>query len=357
MLIKRLLIASCILFMFILGACADEEIPEGPPPVDPLPDDIPSLLDMLTEPQQTRSNEIMDALVAKGDPAIPMIFDVLEDNRDFQEPASFALSKFGVDAVDDCIDALSSQYMHVRYASVRALGDIGADAEPATESLMDLFGRTLKSEQKIIMETLQKITSDTSAILMVKAALRVSDLRYDAMRTLGKWGPAAEVTTDSLVYYLDNEDPQVIWESMDALEQIGSNDSVIEGIANVLGSELEARIRKKAAQVLGVFGPDAAGATTALADALDDEDLNIQEFSARSLGLIAPESRAAIPALIDALTAESPQTRREAAIALGNFGAEASSALDSLKNVEADENEQEYIRRAATEAIAAIEAG
>ena len=70
MFLKRLLITACIFSLLFLAACEDDTGPaQGSTPMDSLPDDVPALIDMLMEPQQTRGNEIMDALVVKGDPA------------------------------------------------------------------------------------------------------------------------------------------------------------------------------------------------------------------------------------------------------------------------------------------------
>jgi len=353
--LKNFCIALSALIFLILGACSGDSVPEGPPPPPPLPDDIPGLITMLKEPQQTRSNEIMDALVARGSQAIPMIVSALEGDEKFEEPAMYAISKFGADAVQPCIDALGSQYMHVRYAAIGALGIIGPEAEPAADPLIDLYTRTLKSEQRKIMETLQKITISPTAITLIRASMSVEDLRFDAMRTLGKWGPDANIAMDALADYLGHENDQTRVEAIDALGKIGFNDKVISGMTKIVSGDPEPRVRKEAVEILGQYGPGAAGATTALIGALKDADKEIQEFAARALGEIAPESRAAIPDLVIALTAENLQTRREAAIALGKFGPEASSALDALKKLESDESEQEYIRKSATDAIAAIE--
>ena len=91
----------------------------------------------------------------------------------------------------------------------------------------------------------------------------------------------------------------------------------------------------------------------ALADALSDVEDTVQRAAAIALGQIAPESSGAVSALASALSAENPQTRREAARALGMLATEASGALAALQD-SAENDEIDYVRLAATEAIAAI---
>jgi len=322
----------------------------------PLPDDIPTLVEMLGEPNQTRRNEIMDKLVAKGEEAVPELIAAMAEGGEKQAGAMHTLALIGEPAIPALLEALGDDEYYTRYGAIMAFGEIGRPASEATEPLISLFRRTvIKTEQIAIMHSLEKLDHGEGVLNTITAALIVDDLRFDALRVFADIGPDAASAVPSILPFLENENSQTRFESILALEGIGPVDNVVEGIAGILNyPDEEARVKTKAAQVLGGFGEAAGEATTALANFLGDESAETQRACARALGQIAPASSGAIPALINALQGDEAQTRREAAWALGQFGAEASSALDALRAI-AENDEFDYVRTAATQSIALIE--
>ena len=57
-------------------------------------------------------------------------------------------------------------------------------------------------------------------------------------------------------------------------------------------------VRKKAVEVLGRMGEDAAPAVPALTALLDDPDLGVRKAAARTLGQIGPDAKDAVPSLM-----------------------------------------------------------
>ncbi len=349
----RILFTICLILVLVGAACTDSSSTGKPREVEPLPDDIASLVEMLVQPQQENQKEIMDKLVAKGDEVVPELIQAMSEGGDAQTVAHQTLGRIGKPAVPALIEALGGSDYQIRYGAIMALGEIGPDAVDAVEPLKDLFGRVMSNEQIAIMHTLADITGGDHIIAMLKAALRVEGLRYHAMRVLGDIGPKASSAVPIIIAYLADEKDQTRVEAIESLAGIGPVEGVVDGIAGCL-SDPEARVIICAAKALGTFGEDATGATRALADALDNDAENVQKNVARVIGQIAPASRDAIPALIGALDIEDPLARREVADALGQFGPEASSALPALKEASTSDT-MDYVRNAALEAIAAIE--
>jgi HEAT repeat protein len=349
----RFLIPLLVLWLGFLTACTGAGGSEGGVREAQLPDDIPGLIDLLTRPNEPNQAQIMEKLVAKGDEAIEPLLGALGKDGIEQAGVEHALARIGKPAVPGLIQALRNDDHWVRMGAIITLGMIGPDAAEAAEPLVNLFSGTLKVEQIQIMYTLADVSPTEDVIGMVRAAMMVDDLRYYAMRVLGKIGPGAASAVPAILLYLNHQDSQARIEAMLALKSIGPVEGVVDGIAGRLADEDE-RVRLNAAQALGDLGKDAVGATMQLATALSDQDADVQRAAARSLGLMAPESRAAIPALVRALSVESAQTRREVALTLGLFGSEASSALSRLREV--SENDQvDYVRNAAARAIESIE--
>ncbi len=352
----RFIVLLFIPTLLLVASCTEEEKVSDADVLQEvtLPDDIPSLIEMLGEPQQVNQNEIIDKLAGMGQEAVPALIEAMGDGDPMLTRAQLALSRIGPSAVPALIEALQNDNYSIRYGAIKALKDIGPDAIDAVEPLKSHFQRATKNEQIAIMHALRDISPTSDVISLIRASLMVEDLRWYAMRVLGDIGPDASSAIPSILPYLEHEDTQTRVETIQSLAGIGIGEGVVEGIAGRLQDE-ESRVRQEAAQALGRFGPDGVAATNALVRALDDDEPGVQRAAAHSLGLIAPASEGAIDDLVDALAAlEDPQARREAAWALGRFGALAGSAVPALERV-AESDEYGYIRDEALEAIRLIE--
>ena len=107
--------------------------------------------------------------------------------------------------------------------------------------------------------------------------------------------------------------------------------------------------RTQAVNLLVSRAPDSVGS---LVSALGNTSRQIRTGACEALGRIG---KPAVPALLGALQSSEPRVRLRACKALALVGPAAGSALDALHEVERDTNEN--IRKAATEAIAAVGPG
>ena len=321
-----------------------------------LPTDVPGLIELLKEPTQASANAIQASLAAKGTEAVPALIEMLQETESsIRVRAVHTLAMIGQPAVPDLIAALDSEDYYTRIGSEDALQEIGHDADAAVEKLITVFTTTSIPEQKNIMHALVKITDNPTVIGMVHAALRVDDLRFDALTVLGEWGPLAAETVPGILPYLEVQGTSARIVTIRTLAAIGPVEGVVDGIAGRL-LDPDLTVRDEAAQALGRLGPDAGSATQALIDALNAETEDIRRTMVHALGLIAPESRQAIGSLIEYLGYEDPQVRREAAWALGQFGSEASEAVPALRNA-AESDQFDYVRLEAQHSINLIEEG
>ena len=82
-------------------------------------------------------------------------------------------------------------------------------------------------------------------------------------------------------------------------------------------------VRIQGAYGLGLHGPEAKPAVSALVHALCSPDALLRTQAALALGKIGPDARDAVPQLIVALNDSEWSVRRQSVVALGQIGADA----------------------------------
>jgi HEAT repeat protein len=202
-----------------------------------------------------------------------------------------ALAAVGAPAVPRLIDALKHQRLRVQVVYV--LGQIGADAAPATAALA-------------------KLTDDTD-----------DRVAHEAVLALAKIGPGAKAAVPELVKLLKKSD---------------------ESSAHA------------AAYALGKIGPGAAAADAALSALLKSPDQDLALVSAWALIQIHPASAEVagktVPVLIGGLSAPTPLARQGAAESLGHLGPLAKQAVPALQKLLQDEDQA--VRDVAAAALRSI---
>ena len=111
-------------------------------------------------------------------------------------------------------------------------------------------------------------------------------------------------------------------------------------------------VRLRAAEAIGRIGTSARSSVPALAQALRDPDAMVRAEVAKSLGLLAEAAAAASGPLGDALRSPEVAVRREAARALARVGRGAEPALGAL--VQALEDKDQTVRSQAARALGRI---
>ncbi len=116
--------------------------------------------------------------------------------------------------------------------------------------------------------------------------------RLLAVDSLGRMGSAAEAAIPDVIRLLADEHDGVRLRTEKTLAEIGS--ASIPPLVTAL-NQRDTRVRCSAADTLGVMGPKAEEAVSALAILLGDQDYSVSHHAASALGQIGPAS---VPAII-----------------------------------------------------------
>lgn len=367
-------LCSCILLILAVvrvacSPCLGDETP--------LPGDVPSLIKLLhdKDPEvRDKAARRLGRLREKAAAAVPDLMGLLSDqgwphgaiNVFVCDAASEALRKIGGPAVQPLIEALKSPdskmreraaqtlaYMdpppkeslslllpllrdsqeHVRYWAVRAIGSVGKGVSSVIPSIVDVSKNDPESLVRVgAIEAAVTIDSDGAiAIPACVQALRDKDsqVRGEAAKSLGKYGPRAESAVAALTERLDDTAMRY--------EAISTDVCVLRPV------------RCDVAEALGKIGRAAAPALRRLHDMLRN-DPEADVTAAQAILQIDPHDQEALPALIVLLKDEdAPDPALEA---LKNLGPVAKAAQPAIRSVL---RHKEYnLRAAAVEALAAV---
>jgi hypothetical protein len=167
-----------------------------------------------------------------------------------------------------------------------------------------------------------------------QAQAQSTNLRADALRSIGSFGSGAGPALPQLVASLQDADVQVRLAAAWAISQVAPSTSAatVKALGQAL-SDTEPRVRTLAAAALRQTGPGAADAIPQLIAALNDSVPFVRAPAADALGAIGPAARNAVGALAKQLSMKGEQVfvLRSVAYALGNIGPDARSALPVLE--------------------------
>lgn len=292
---------------------------------------------------------------------------------------------FSVDDVDRWTAALGSPKVETRWYGAYALGQIGAEATPASSALAALLVDPKQHEyvRATAAWSLGRIGSTGRPALEALTAALDSTLptvRRHAAEALARLGPKAESAVDELEVVLSDADlparvaaAGALWSieqrsaavdvligvvraganpgAYEAVEELGeiapADEAALAALVEALGAP-QADVRRAAARAIGRTGP---ATLELLRPLLESEEAFARYQAVEALGWLGPE---AVDPLIDALRNEDPMVRARAARALGRFGAAARHAVGPL--VAAVNDPQAEVRRQASEALRLIRA-
>lgn len=178
--------------------------------------------------------------------------------------------------------------------------------------------------------------------------------RFAAVSALTSLGPQSDGVSEALIGALTDESALVRTGASRALGGFGAQ--VAPALLDALANDPRDGIRAGVAPILGNYVGDDDAVTPALAEALgNDQDPGVRTAAARGLSVAGAEAAGAVSALIDALQDEAPDVRQWSALALGRIGPEARAAVGALTEVEADENENRMVANAARSALRQIQ--
>jgi HEAT repeat protein len=276
--------------------------------------------------------------------AVPELIPLLDSpQHELRIKVLIALGEIGPNsaaAVPAIVQRLESdEIVGARYAAAFALGNIGAKTEEANRALVDAARGEEPTLKMLSLWALARINPDQQRVVKYAAETLVAGLAIDdaqvrsvAARALADFGDHAELVAPALVAMLQDADPQVVGNALDALASIGPE--VVDRIAGALKNP---DLRHYATRLLYRLGPEAAEAVPALTQALqepvtDANDAAFRVETQMALAAIGPAAAPAVQELIKSLDSDDIDIRGTACYALGKIGAEASNAVGPLRN-------------------------
>lgn len=221
-----------------------------------------------------------------GVEAVPVLRELIRKNSDpeVRWTAIELIGKLGPaghSASEELIVATNAPDSHVRGMAVKTIPQVET---PASQGVPVLIG-ALDSEHAILAaRALSVYRGDarpalTALVNILKDPARDAEVRWNAVRTLGKMGPDGLEALPVLIEYTKDPDDLV---------------------------------REHSAEAMGDIGPAAAEGIPALIECLDDPIVRVRRDAVRSLGQIGEASRSAVP-LIKALLNDPEDLVRTAA--------------------------------------------
>jgi HEAT repeat protein len=172
---------------------------------------------------------VLGQLGSQAAPAVPFLIESLKDtSSDVHLVVVYALVQIGKDAVPALITALQDPDSDVRSRVAYALGEIRSEAKDAVSALIS----ALKDEDRIAShsaaDALGKIGKDAVPALIAALQDRDSSVRSGAADALGQIGSEAKDAVPELtkVFLNTNEDREVRYEAINALENIASDQAI-----------------------------------------------------------------------------------------------------------------------------------
>lgn len=258
-----------------------------------------------------------------ADDALRILLGVLADDWDTSED----IAKIGPAAVPGLVEILDSNDAPNRHLAVKTLGLLAAKTDKACPILV----KTLKDSDPAI--------------------------RKAAAAALGGIESKPKAVAPALAEALKDDVPAVRLAAAAALRGCTTEEGAkaLPALVELL-THKEPNVRRDAAVALAEFGSDGKPALPDLRRAMKDPEPGVSSAASWAVARVraAADNREAVSALVAALQAKEPRDRQDAARLLGKLGPDARDAVAAL--VLARQDADEDVRRAATEALARIQA-
>lgn len=231
--------------------------------------------------------------------------------------------------------ALSDAHVSVRWNAIRELGRMGPAAADAIPAL------------KNALEDHDGTTALWAACALAQIDVKQTDPPpFDSISSASNASASISsdlMSSDSIPFYLSIlqrglQEKKRVFPGMAAaaLAELGRDAALAVPILIVELTATHPDDRWSAAGALAAIGPDAHKAVTALIQTLrTDKDEKVRWYAAWALGQIGKASASAVPALIEALDDGDADVRGYAARALGCIGVEAIQAIPKLMDIKA----------------------
>ncbi|HET6883430.1 MAG TPA: HEAT repeat domain-containing protein [Pirellulales bacterium] len=339
---------------------------------------MPKMVKALKSAEPADAAAILASIAEAGEEALPFLIECLDD-KEAGYWACLALGDMGPaakDAVPKLIKLEQSGEPQVRLQALVALGQIG----PAAQAAIPLMVKALQADKtpgvryaaafalgqigtsdKQARAALTEGTDGDDAFLQVVSAWALTrvakddkklsekatkvlieglksekpEVRRAAARGLAEANPPPELVAPVLIKAIQDNDPSVIGNAIDALASLGPK--IVPRLANNALKNKD--LRPYAVRVLAKIGPEAREAASALADALQDAEGDFRSEVQFVLGMFGPAAAPAAPELIKSLTSDEDSIRASAIYALGKIGPAAKAAEPELRKLLASDDE------------------
>lgn len=247
------------------------------------------------------------------------------DNSFVAETARDALRRMGAPAVPILLESLRGNDPVIRPKAIRALIDLGAQANAAIPQLIEALGDKDVKVRAVAAVALGKFKSSDGLQPLVRA-LQDSDplVRGNAAYALGDLGSKAKTAVPALI--------ELMQDNAGYFDTRGVHSQRTKAVGQI------------AVKALGAIGPDATTAVPALVEILQDEKRLADDYFKDdsfpcsvvvALGGIGPDAQAAVPALARIVgdNKRYDETRAAAVETLVRMGPPAKAAVPVLLEV------------------------
>jgi HEAT repeat protein len=285
---------------------------------------IPALLAAL----QGDELRLLEPLVAVtlgniGPSAVPALQQALagKDAR-LRRTAAYALTLIGPKAAPArgvLTEALADAEADVRALAAKALGRIGAEAKDALPKLHAALTDRDAAVRVNAALALWQIDASAAGLPVLTAALKEPQafVREQACAALGTLGPKAAPAAPELLQTMADREARVRALCADALGKLPHTKAIRARLTEALTDRAE-DVRVSAARGLwsGAEASERAKLVQTLAAALESESTMVRKRAAQLLGEFGPAARAAVPALLQSLRDRENAVREAAEAAL-----------------------------------------
>ncbi|MEX0819302.1 MAG: HEAT repeat domain-containing protein, partial [Pirellulaceae bacterium] len=322
----------------------------------------------------------MQSLAEQGRDAVPRLREALKHEK-AQYWACVALAEIGPDAaeaVPDIRRVLTANDPDVRLEALVALGEIGAASKPAVPAILALAEKDpFQHVRYAAVYALGKIGGNSSATALLRRGMDSDDeflktisawalartnptnrelvaeavglivnafqsedvhVRQAAARAMVEFDADREVIAPLLVKALEDKDPTVVANAIDALASLGP-----KALGHIDDALANKDLRHYAVRLIARLGREAEPVVPALIEVLGKQtdspaDVEFTREAHFALSAIGPGAKAAIPTLVKALASTDDGVAASASYALGKMGAEARAAVPALQRAEGSDS-------------------
>jgi HEAT repeat protein len=267
----------------------------------------------------------------------PLLATLREGDAQVRAAAGSALGSFDLDeaAVAALVDLLKKA--DTRKAAAMALYGTREHAPKAVPALIDALAASNEEDRYQVADALSNIGKPAVAHLLglFEDPKREEGVRWEAVRILGRMGPAARDIAPQLAKHLKDPDRPARLRAAIALGQTGMAGEVIPVLFEALLDD-DADLRNEAMQAFQVLGIKATDAVDRLCELMKAGEPEKRRAAIQAVAAAGRDSDRAAQELVNLLQKkEAPELRSAAAYALEGFGKRAVPPLNRALDDEA----------------------